>query len=199
MCSKLTIYTHHLSDHDIVIYNISVRRVKSAAVNFEYRNIKNIDTVDFEQRLWWSQLFLNSADTPDAYLDQLELAMTSILNDIAPIWGSTRAGGRKAARWLDPDAVGIKQLRRRLERRWKKYDNESDRLAYRAVCRQANESMRPEIVFVVSGTSSMLAKTPSTDADASFCSMLAVFFVKFATSRSPSQHWRVQSLSSDQS
>ena len=77
--------THHLSDHDLVVFNSSVRGVKPVAVSYTYRNIKNVDLVDFEQRLRSSQLFLNPADSPGAYLDQLESAVTSVLNDIAPI------------------------------------------------------------------------------------------------------------------
>jgi hypothetical protein len=63
--------THHLSDHDLVACNLSVCRVEAAAVSYTYRNIEHVDTVDFEQRLRSSSLFSNPADTPDAYLDQL--------------------------------------------------------------------------------------------------------------------------------
>ena len=100
--------THHLSDHDLVACNLSVCRFKAAAVNYTYRNIKHVDTFDFEQRLRYSSLFWNPAVMPDAYLDQLESAVTAVLNEIAPIRRGTRAGGRKAARWLKPDAVEIK-------------------------------------------------------------------------------------------
>ena len=121
-----------------------------------------------------------------------------MLNDTAPIRRGTRAGGRKAARWLDLDAVENEQLRRRLERRWKAHGKESDRLAYRAVCRRSNELInassnrfRCQRVIeagkdsrrVWSAVEDLLctnhheAMTPSTDADASFCSMRAVFFV----------------------
>jgi hypothetical protein len=40
---------------------------------------------------------------------------------------------------MEPEAVAIKQHRRRLERRWKKHGEESNQLAYRAVCRRSNE------------------------------------------------------------
>jgi hypothetical protein len=75
-------------------------------------------------------LLLNPADTPDAYLDQLDSTVTSVLDVIAPIRRGDRASGKKAARWLEPEAVAIKQQRRILERRWKKDGKESDRLAY---------------------------------------------------------------------
>ena len=40
--------------------------------------------------------------------------------------------------WLNPDAVASKQHRRRLERRWKKFGGELNRVAYRAACRRDN-------------------------------------------------------------
>jgi hypothetical protein len=87
--------THHLSNHDLVVCNLSVFRVKVAAVSYTYRNIKHVDNADFEQSLRTSPLFSNPAYTPDAYLDQLESAVTAVLNKIAPIRRDTRAGGRK--------------------------------------------------------------------------------------------------------
>jgi hypothetical protein len=143
-------------------------------------------------------LFLSPADTPDAYLDQLESTVTSVLDVIAPIRRGNRAGGRKAARWLEPEAVAIKQQRRRLERRWKKHGKESDRLAYRTVCRRSNELInasrnrfRYQRILkagkdsrrVWSAVKDLLCTnhhevvTSSTDSDVSFCYTLASFFV----------------------
>jgi len=39
-----------------------------------YRNLKNMDIVDFKLRLDSYRLFINPADTPDEYLSQLESA-----------------------------------------------------------------------------------------------------------------------------
>jgi len=50
-----------------------------------------------------------------------------------------RAHGRKSARWLSPEAIAAKQLRRRLERRWKKTKAEADRVLYHTACRKANQ------------------------------------------------------------
>jgi len=84
---------------------LSGLRYKPAAFSYEYRDIKKIDTVDFERRLRSSLLFMDPADTLDDYLNQMELTVTRILDDVAYIRRGSRAGGRKAARWLDPDAT----------------------------------------------------------------------------------------------
>jgi len=55
------------------------------AVSNEYRDIKKIDTVDFERRLRSPRLFTDPADTPEDYLNQLESTMIRILDDVAPI------------------------------------------------------------------------------------------------------------------
>ena len=130
--------SHHLSDHDLVLCDISVRRHKPSAVRYAYRNIKSIDLVDFEACLRSSQLFTDPAITPDEYLDQFEATATDLLDRVAPLRYGTRPGGRKAAKWLEPDAVAAKQLRRRLERRWKKSGNDDVRVAYRTACRRGN-------------------------------------------------------------
>jgi Reverse transcriptase (RNA-dependent DNA polymerase) len=130
--------SHDLSDHNLVVGDLSMQRYKQAAISYVYRNLKNMDIVDFEKRLRSSQLFNDPVDTPDKYIKQLESTVTAILDEVAPIRHGTRPGGRKAAKWLDPEAVSAKQHRRQLERRWKKSGCEQDRVAYRASCRRAN-------------------------------------------------------------
>lgn len=190
--------SHELSDHDLVVGNLSVWRHKPAPINYSYRNIRSLDKVEFEKRLSSSRLFTNPADTPDEYLQQLESTVTEILDDLAPMRHGTRPGGRKGARWLEPEAIVAKKHRRRLERRWKKYGNECDRIAYRAACRRANKLIdgsrnRHRYQRIVAAgndsrrawsavkdllyTSNHDSNSPPSDEDATFCSALAVFFV----------------------
>jgi len=110
----------------------------------------------------------------------------------------TRPGGRKGARWLDPEAIAAKQLRRRLERRWKKFGLESDRVAYRAACHHANvlinkSRSRHQYKHIVDAGSNPRRVwsavkdllyinqhdpiTAPTDEDTAFCKTLAAFFV----------------------
>jgi len=174
--------------------DLAVRQNKSPPVSYSFRNIRNLDIVAFEKHLQSSQIFANPADT---YLEQMESTVTAILDNLAPL--RSRAVGRKGARWLDPEAVEAKQLRRRLERRWKKYGEECNRAAYRATCRQANELINssrnrhryPRIVEAKdsqrawSVVKDLLhdvhvdnheASNRSAEEDSTFCSSLALFF-----------------------
>jgi len=145
-----------------------------------------------------SRLFTDPADTSDGYLGQLESTVTMILDELAPMRHGTRPGGRKGAKWLEPEAVAAKQLRRRLERRWKKSGHESDRAAYRAVCQHANTLInssrnrhRYQRVVEAGNNSRRVWSavkdllyinqhdpiTEPTEEDSVFCSTLATFFV----------------------
>ena len=62
----------------------------------------------------------------------------SILDELAPLKTGHRSGPRHSKNWLSPMAIEAKKRRRRLERRWKSSNEETDRLAYRASCRSAN-------------------------------------------------------------
>src|SRR5208282_749468 len=72
------------------------------------------------------------------FVAQLERSVTCILDELAPIKNGSRQNGRKSARWLSPEAVNAKRLRRRLERCWKSTGEEKDRLTNRVACRDAN-------------------------------------------------------------
>ena len=61
------------------------------------------------------------------------------LDKLAPLTTHTRRSPRTTILWLSGEAVEVKRLRRRLERRWKQGRDESDRIAYRLQCRLANK------------------------------------------------------------
>ena len=108
-----------LSDHELVICDLTVQRCKAASIKYWFRNIKKLDVAEFEIRLWESKLFVEPAEAPTEYLSQLESCVTKVLDDMAPLQVGTRPGGRNGARWLDPEAIKAKQHRRRQERQWK--------------------------------------------------------------------------------
>ena len=130
--------SHGMSDHALITCNLNVKRHKEQAVAYTYRDIKNVDIVDFNSRLRSSPLFSNPATAPDEYVAQLKSTVTAILDQVAPTRRGQRPGGRQGARWLSADAVAAKRNRRRLERRWKKSGCERDRVDYRTACRQTN-------------------------------------------------------------
>jgi len=114
-------------------------RHKLPPTRYTYRDIKKIDIAKFENRLRSSDLFTDPAGTPDSYLAQFETTVTTVLNQVAPLKVGYRSGGRRGARWLDPEATTAKQHRRQLERHWKKTGSEPNRVAYRDACRHTNK------------------------------------------------------------
>ena len=69
----------------------------------------------------------------------METVITSLLDKMAPLKTGRRSGPRRVRNWLSPEAIDAKKRRRRLERRWKASNAESDRLTYRAACSSANK------------------------------------------------------------
>jgi hypothetical protein len=128
------------SDHKLVVAAVgAVQSAPQKTVSVRYRNIRQIDIVDFEFRLRQSPLFTAPADTVDAYADQIQSVVTALLDDVAPLRCVRRRPAKAITRWLSDEAIISKRERRRSERRWKKTRLELDRVAYRRVCRQTNK------------------------------------------------------------
>jgi len=131
-----------VSDHRLVVATIVVDSAKhNPPVVFTYRRIKNIDTADFEQRLYDSSLFSSPAATVDSFADQMQQVIVSTLDDIAPLRRCVRRPPKAVTKFLSDDAIKAKRLRRRLERRWLETRAETDRAAYRRSCRLANSAI----------------------------------------------------------
>ena len=134
--------SHEISDHDLALANLTTKRYKSPQRTYQYRDIKNIDLDLFKQNILSSSLFSDPNPTVDGYADQMETEITSLLNTVAPLKTGHRSGPRKAKNWLSPDATEAKKRRRRLERRWKASNAESDRFIYRAACSSTNKLIK---------------------------------------------------------
>jgi len=131
-----------VSDHRLVVATIVIDSAKhNPPVVFTYRRIKNIDTADFEQRLYDSSLFSSPAATVDSFADQMQQVIVSTLDDIAPLRRCVRRPPKAVTKFLSDDAIKAKRLRRRLERRWLETRAETDRAAYRRSCRLANSAI----------------------------------------------------------
>jgi len=128
------------SDHMLVAAAVDVAQAAPPPIaTVRCRNIRQIDTADFERRLRLSSLFTAPADTVDAYADQIQSVVTAILDEVAPLRHIRRRLAKSTTHWLSDDAVKAKRHRRRLEKQWKKSGLESDRVAYRKACRHANK------------------------------------------------------------
>jgi len=105
-----------VSDHRLVAANISVHRRAVRAVPKSFRPIRKIDTDEFEQSLWNSELFSSPASTVDGFAKQLERVVIAELDRVAPLKHCRRRPSKPITRWLSQDAINAKRERRRLER-----------------------------------------------------------------------------------
>jgi len=129
-----------ISDHRLVVATITVDSLQyNAPVVFTFRRIKNIDTKSFEQKLRESSLFKSPASTADKFAEQMKNIIVATLDDVAPVRRLVRRPPKAITKFLSEDAIEAKRTRRRLERRWLKSHEESDRVAYRRACRRANK------------------------------------------------------------
>ena len=125
MSTTSVITSHHLSDHHIIMCDLTVGRRKTAAQVRLARNIKAIDRVDFGNRLLHSSILTNPAVTADGFLVQIQTETTVILDTVAPL-RRARLHGITPDRKLSSEAVSAKKTRRHLERKWKKSGLEAD-------------------------------------------------------------------------
>ncbi len=127
-----------LSDHSLVVAQAVVSR-RHQALRINRRRINSLNPEKFQAALFSFELYSNPADTVDSFADQLRRVITSTLDSFAPIRSLYRRPCLAAVRWLSQEAVAAKRERRRLERRWLRTRENSDRVNYRQACRIANQ------------------------------------------------------------
>ena len=89
-------------------------------------------------------VFTEPATTVDSY-DQLDGVLTALLDQVAPARLRRRRQPKAVSKWLSNEAIEAKRTRRRrrLERRWRASQLETERAAYRRACRTANQLGKP--------------------------------------------------------
>jgi len=130
-----------LSDHFLVMSNINVRRPKPQLQRYSFRDFRSMDPDDFAAQLLKTDAYVNPADDVDSFYNQIQSSVTAVLDGLAPLKTFTKRRGKRSSRWLSEAAVAAKRKRRQLERHWKRTGAESDRVAYRAACRAANDEI----------------------------------------------------------
>ena len=133
--------THELSDHCLVRCELNQTLNRRLLVTFQYRKLKQLDIGLFRAELAKSELFTAPEQTVDAFAQQINSIVNSILDKLAPIRSFKKCVGKRMNRWLSHDAVEAKRVRRRLERKWKATGDENVRKVYRQSCRDANKKI----------------------------------------------------------
>ena len=127
-----------ISDRRIVTANVTVRSPKPT-VAYTWRQLRKVDLSTFESAIRQSELFTSPAIGTDDYAEQLVRVVSQQLDVMAPLRHGLRRPAKPITKWLSPDAVAAKRVRRRLERKWHSTGSEQDWRAYRHACQMANE------------------------------------------------------------
>ena len=109
-------------------------------VSYKYRQLNSIDFTVFQNNILLSSLFTSPAETAETFATHLRDFISSEFDKLAPLKTVTRkSGGKPINRFMSKEANEAKRMRRRLERRWKRTSDESDRSTYRCHCRLTNQ------------------------------------------------------------
>ena len=122
-----------ISDHRLVVACCNPGSSRRMPLPHTYRILENIDYQMFEDTLHRSVLFAAPASTPELLAEQISTVVSAEIVRIAPLKSGTRRQPKAIRKWLSREAIEAKRNRRRLERRFKKTDKESDRV----ICRKS--------------------------------------------------------------
>ena len=126
-----------LSDHKLVIANLSVCRPQPVERTFTCRNLKLVSPTAFTSIMRTKPVFLAPSDDVNGFAEQIDSAIVETLDQLAPLRVRKKRCGRPVNSWLSEAAVRAKRKRRRMETRWRRTGLESDRVLYRRACREA--------------------------------------------------------------
>ena len=131
-----------LTDHYLVSYNLQLAVEQPSVVSFSYRDIKKINLDAFRDDLAQSQPFGCTDDLDaNAYAALINQELTRLMDQHAPVKRRVKRRGKNDCRWLSSEARAAKQLRRRLERRYRRTGKKSDKEAYDAAAVAAHSSI----------------------------------------------------------
>jgi len=129
------------SDHHLLTCCLEVPLPQAVTATFTYRLLRRIDTKAFYLDILQSELFGELDLDADGYADLFDAAVKRVLDIHAPLRTGRRRCGQRDSRHLSDKARQAKQLRRRLERRYRRTGLQSDKQAYQSACSAARKSI----------------------------------------------------------
>ena len=140
--SVSVINSHHISDHSLIKSSLTVNKLSSIITFRHWRPLRKVDFSELDNALHESELIQNPTDNVDDYVRQIDEIVLKELDKVAPLKTSRRVQRPLPCdMFLSSEAVEAKRQRRRLERLWKRTDNEDIRQRYRETCREANKKI----------------------------------------------------------
>ena len=98
----------------------------TSQTTYSYRQIRKIDTARFCNDILCSKLYTCTTTDADEYADLFNEEVRRVLDSHAPVRTRRRRLGQHDIRQLSDDAKHAKQVRRRLERQYRRTGSEAD-------------------------------------------------------------------------
>ena len=126
-----------ISDHCAVHCSLQVQKPHFAKKRINYRKLSSVDTDSFCEDILSSPLLQDQATELTALVDQYDNVLRSLLDLHAPLKQRT-VTLRPHAPWYKPEVAVQKNIRRRLERKWRSTRLQYDREQYVHQCYVVN-------------------------------------------------------------
>ena len=127
------VYDPCLSDHYVVICNLSLDRLRPVRVEKTYHKLRSCDMDAFHSDLSSSKLFLSPADSVGELCDQYNSQLSQLVEAYAPL--RTRVlTSHPSAPWYSTEIASEKTKRRKFERRWRKSQLHIDHQLFEDQC-----------------------------------------------------------------
>jgi len=141
LVSQLAVASVFFSDHHVVTRRLGVPPTPAVPVSYSFRQLRRMDMAAFRRDVLNSRLFESETTDANEYAEFFDSEGQRVLDAHAPLQCHRRQKCQHDTRQLSDEARQAKQLRRRLERRYRRTRLESDRRAYRSACAAARDSI----------------------------------------------------------
>jgi len=107
-----------ISDHHSVLADLSIAVQKKNVIRKTFHQFKKLDKVKFQNDILSSNLYSNPSTDVDVLATQCHNVVSNLVSIHAPVITRT-VTSRPPAPWYTPEIALARQVRRRLERRWR--------------------------------------------------------------------------------
>ena len=137
LITEIKIFDPVISDHCAVHCNLRVQKPHFTKEKVYFRNLRSLDIESFCEDTLTSPLLQDQAVELNALVDQYDNVLRSLLDLYAPLKRRT-VTLRPRDPWYKPEVVVQKNIRRRLERKWRSTRLLCDREQYVHQCYVVN-------------------------------------------------------------
>lgn len=131
------------SDHFLVEASISFAPVHEAKYKrLQYRKYRDIDVKKFRADLQMTGIDNLNFETPEEACQTLHETLTKLMDEHCPVIRRKVKTTAKISTWFDKELTDIKRMKRRLERKWCKTRDPSDKESYKATRDKMTKMMK---------------------------------------------------------